>query len=221
MEPDEWSGGQGDPEAPYGRRSDGKPYTVPLEERQARAARMTAGRKAKAAGGKSAGAGMSPPPLNVSNVVPGPVSKSIAERRAGLIGFAQLPIGLLATVGKVWEPAMLDAMTLTVVAPELAHGAAVLADSNETVAKWIDKLTASSPYLPLAIAGMGLLAQVAVNHGLMPPNRQLGSMSVDDMKDRFYATIGAERPASDPRRDAPVAVPDYPPQDMSSVSAAA
>lgn len=219
-------GGEYDEDAPYGRRPDGKPYTIPPEERAARAARMTEGRKAKAAAGKSAGAGasMSPPPLSpvgmAGAAAAGAGGKSVIQRRFAVEEFLGLPIGVLAGIGKVWEPAMLDAMTLTVQAGAIAQGAAVAAERNETLAKWVDKVTASSPYVPLAMAGIALLAQVAVNHGLMAPNRQLGSMSVDDMKDRFYAHLGAERPASDPRRDQ-VTVPDYPPADVDAVRAAA
>ena len=212
MQPDDY-----DEAAPFGRRPDGKPYTIPAEERAARAARMTAGRQAKAASGaKAGGANMSPPPLSprgmAAAMAGGSGPKSIVQRRAAIEEFLALPIGVAAGVGKVWEPAMLDAMTLTVHAGPLAQGAAIAAERNEKLAKWIDKVTASSPYVPLVMSGIALLAQVAVNHGLMAPNRQLGSMSIDDMKDRFYQAIGAERPANDPRRDQ-VNVPDYPPAD--------
>jgi hypothetical protein len=189
-----------DEEAPYGiNPSTGKPYTMSAENRAARGAMLAEARRAAmAAGGKpkrarrktstrstaAKGTPTAPPRKDEPNAPP-EMTQSTADREAGLIGINALAVAVLATIGKAYPAVQIDAITLAWHGPQLAHGVAVAADHNDKLGAAVDFLTKQTPYMPLITAGVGLVAQIAVNHGFMRPMKELGTVTPEDMARQF------------------------------------
>lgn len=86
-----------------------------------------------------------------------------------------LSLGLLMAK----QPA--DAGALSQHGPNIAHELALIADTNEGVAAFLDRLTTVGPYAGLVKAALPLALQLAVNH------KRLGS--------QFTGTMGIMDPA--------------------------
>ena len=85
-----------------------------------------------------------------------------AEREESLNGIMQL-----ATFGLVVTKQYADAGAVGKHGPALAHETAVLAESNERIAKGIDYLEQVGPYAGLITAAMPLVLQILANHSVL------------------------------------------------------
>lgn len=94
-------------------------------------------------------------------------SQSTKDRTEALVGLGQLAqVPLLAT--KQYA----DAGAVSLYWPNVAKEIAVLADTNEQIAKLIDPLIQVGPYTALIAAALPFVMQIAVNHKLV----QAGAM---------------------------------------------
>ncbi len=85
------------------------------------------------------------------------------DRRETLTGF-----GMMAQVPLIGFRLFADAATVGVHVPRIAKELAVLAETQEQVAAFIDPLIKVGPYTGLVTAVLPFLLQVGVNHGRVP-----------------------------------------------------
>lgn len=144
--------GNGDP-APYGLTKDGKPRGKPGPRPGARAAPP-----------KNRPAGPPPPGRK-----PGPAKASgRPDYRPGLMGLAQIPMGLLAGIGTRNRKFLADAATCTIYVPPVVEAVNEIAQENEQVAAICERITAIGPWGLVVGPLVVMTAQILVNHGVVP-----------------------------------------------------
>ena len=106
-----------------------------------------------------------PPPVKGNVTVKAVKSnKKAAEREEALNGIGQIvQVPLIAT------KQFADAGALSLYWPPIAKEVAILAESNEQIAKLIDPLIQVGPYTALIAATLPFVMQLAVNHGMVAP----------------------------------------------------
>ncbi len=170
-----------DPAAPYGRKPDGTPYKVSPEERARLGQQLTAGRQRAAAGGPKPASRR--PSKSRGGRGPGtrpaaPPAPSYATITAGLL---QLPAMALAVASKWYKPAAYDAMAISYHTPAIAQAVGKIADEDARWATVLDKAASVGPYGELTLALMPMLMQFACNHGMLPPNPEMGVLDPEEL----------------------------------------
>lgn len=107
---------------------------------------------------------------------PTPVQQNAEQRVAAREEAAQGVVQLLA-FGCMMKGWMSDAGALTIHGPKIAHEAALVAESNESIGRGMDFLGTVGPYGALLSAALPLALQLVVNRGLLPA-AQVASMGV-------------------------------------------
>lgn len=151
---------QSDPEAPWGRRKDGKPRAKP--------GRRSTGRKRPPRKRTTSTAGAKPKTKNYRNAV------------ASLI---QQIITPLAIVGTRDPRFMADAVVITENADDICTAVNDVAQANPALAKVLDTVEKIGPYGHLSQLAITIGVQIAGNHDLIPAAMRsvVGVRSVDDI----------------------------------------
>jgi hypothetical protein len=90
----------------------------------------------------------------------------------------------LAGIGQAISMALLmrgnfaDAGAIGIHGPKVVRETVAMARNSEPVGRALDMLSQATPYTGLIFAGLPLLAQLAVNHGRIPPERAAGIQGV-------------------------------------------
>jgi hypothetical protein len=100
-------------------------------------------------------------------------SNKTAERTEALNG-----IGSLTQAGLIASKQYADAQAIGMHWPKIADELASLANSEAVIARFIDPLIKAGPYTALAMAVLPLVAQISVNHKVIPAGT-LGTMPGD------------------------------------------
>ena len=95
----------------------------------------------------------------------------VDRREAGLNGLAQLGQGVLLLLGQ-----HADAATVGMHWPPISHELALVAESNEKIAKPIDLLIEIGPYGALASALLPFVMQIAANHRWIDASKMPGQV---------------------------------------------
>lgn len=124
---------------------------------------------------------------------PSAASPNKPDYRPALLGLFQLPqlaLGLAAKFAK--EPAkdalLLDGMTVGIHAPVVAEALNTTAQTEQGLARLLDKLSTVGPYSLVVMAILVPGAQILANHGVIAPNEQMGVMS----REALIATAAAQ-----------------------------
>lgn len=102
-------------------------------------------------------------------VAPEPTPNKVNYREQGLNGLAQLGMGLCTVFGQY-----ADAATIGSMFPPISHELAVIAETNESIAKPIDLMINVGPYGALLGVLMPFGLQIAANHGWIDASRLFG-----------------------------------------------
>lgn len=170
-----------DPAAPWGRKADGTPKAKP-------------GRRPS--GTAKASAPSTPPkrPKGVSGPQKAAQRKTAAPDHAKSVRDLLLMPGtlLLALGGRRQDAALTaDGAALVVAAPAIGEATAELAAEVPAVAAILDRLATATPYAGLITAAVGLGAQIAANHGMIPAGA-LGSVTTDEIITAAAQSLGLE-----------------------------
>jgi hypothetical protein len=109
------------------------------------------------------------------------------DYRPAILGLAQIPqlaLGLAAKFAKRDElrtALVLDGMTVGIHAPNIAEAVNTTAQTDEKLARILDKLSTVGPYSLVVAAVLTPVAQVLANHGVMAPNPQMGILPADEL----------------------------------------
>lgn len=181
-----------DPEAPYGRRDDGTPYLKSPEERERLKAQLAAGKERAKAEGRSGRPKVTRPRTAGRRGPSRPPAPKVSPLKMNALGLVQLPAMALGVASR-WVPVLaLDSLALTMHAEPLADAVVAVAESPGG-ARWasvLERTAQVGPYGGLLLAVIPLAAQLAANHGLIPPNAEMGVMSPDQL----YAAHGMTPP---------------------------
>jgi hypothetical protein len=95
----------------------------------------------------------------------------------------QVPAAILAVVATSTENEALlaDSLTLTHYAPAFANALGELATEKPEFAAALDRITKASPYGSLLVVAIPFALQLATNHGRVPPAKNLGVVSRDEL----------------------------------------
>lgn len=175
-----------DPDAPYGRRPDGRPYKLSPEKRAEMGQRLADARAAAAATGATR-------PRRRRSGVAAPARKPAAAKtapapdyRAALNGLLiQLPSFALGMLGRRDPAFAADAAAVVVHGPPLVDALAETAATNERLAALLDRIAQVGPYGLVVTAAVPMVMQIMCNHRLMPPNPELGVLSPDQLFERL------------------------------------
>lgn len=176
-----------DPEAPYGRRRDGRPYTMSPEKRAEVGARLAAARRAASSGGGARRRTKAPaaPRKTAGTGTGGAAAKaSTPDYRPALSGMlVQLPSFALSMLGRVDPAFHADAAAVVVHGPALVDAVAETALADERLAALLDRITKVGPYGLVVTAALPLVLQLLANHQVIPPNRELGVLPAAELLD--------------------------------------
>lgn len=164
------------PDAPYGFLKDG---VTPKKGPGGRPAKKAGGARAARGPGNRNDAGAPPAPPRRSV----PKARSGTDYRPGLTGFLHVLAAPLTMQRK--SPALqLDGMALLMIGEEMAEGFNTLAQTRPEVAAACEKLIAVGPYGAILQPFARFGAQVAANHGWLPPQvtRALGAVSPEELQ---------------------------------------
>lgn len=163
LDPTEPEGPAFDPEAPYGRTEDGtlldrKGHRAPYG--LTRSGLRKDHKPARKRVTKASKAQMSRPSGRTIT----------AKRRQGLTDLAGVPQGILLGLGyKAQNDVLLaDAATLSMHAPMVAGAIADIAEQDDRVAAYVDKVIEVGPFAQIGMVLVAMGAQFARNHGALP-----------------------------------------------------
>lgn len=116
----------------------------------------------------------------------------VSEREDGLNGLCSLAAIPLVATGNLADLGAVSTHT-----PAICHEAAALAETNDKVAKVIDRVIAVGPFAGLIAATVPLVLQILVNHGRLPAAMfgQFGVVPPEMMQHR--ASIELQKQAAD------------------------
>ena len=99
------------------------------------------------------------------------MGKSSADRQAKLSKTLGIPVGIALGVAQLRKstPLLADALAMSHAIPPISEAVTDLAEDNDNFARVVDMLTESGPYAALISALIPLAAQLAANHGMLPP----------------------------------------------------
>lgn len=143
-----------DPEAPFGRFANGKPRKSPAGSR---AAKPSGRRRTPSAPRKTGGGKKTPASARRDYVGASLGAVQLMQAGCGMIGAATKDPGWQAT-----------AATLVVMEGQLAEVSGSIADENQAWARALDRMVTTSTWTPALMAGVALIAQVAVNFNMLP-----------------------------------------------------
>ena len=115
-----------------------------------------------------------PPPAKNTTPRPAAAPKR-ASGKQNLREEAANGIGQMLAFGAMVSGNLADAGAIGMHWPDMAHEAAVIAETDSTMAGLLDKLLEVGPYGKLIILGLPLVAQVLVNHRLVKPEAMAGA----------------------------------------------
>jgi len=100
-----------------------------------------------------------------------PVQLSDKQRAEGVQGLAQLGAGIFLMLGKATkkDAYTADAVTIASKAPEIADACVQTAHADARFAAAIDRVCSAGPYAALITVGVGVVSQIARNHGAQVP----------------------------------------------------
>lgn len=89
----------------------------------------------------------------------------------GIMGLAAIPISLLSGAGIVTdnESLLADSVAFSMHMPQLAQAISDLAADNPALQGVLERALQTGPYGALIAAAMPLVAQIALNHGILSP----------------------------------------------------
>lgn len=164
--------------APYGYQADG----VTPKKRPGRRPGQRNGTGQAAQKGTTASKTPGPPVAKKAASKP-PQRTTQVDYRPGILGLfgqgtmAALTLGVLRQ-----DPALIaDAATVDNAAPAIADAINTAADQWPIVAAVCDKVLTIGPHASGLVALVGMVAQIGVNHGLLPPGLVPGTMSRDQL----------------------------------------
>lgn len=100
---------------------------------------------------------------------PGPPKSALRpDYRPGIMGLAQIPLGLAAGMGARSRTMLATAAAGTVYVPPMVDAINEIAQENQQVAAICEKITAIGPWGLFVGAAVPLVLQILVNHGVMP-----------------------------------------------------
>jgi hypothetical protein len=105
---------------------------------------------------------------------------SSADYRPAILGLMQIPqlaLGLGAKLAKneaTKEALVLDGMTVGIHAPNVAEALNTTAQTEQQLARILDKLSTVGPYSLVVMALLTPTVQILANHGIVAPNEQMG-----------------------------------------------
>ncbi len=143
-----------DPEAPYGRMKNGKPYKHPRKSAAQTYAAAQAPEKRRGRPPKAKGV-------------------SYQEKAAALLSLPMMGIGIAAAATGS-EALQADSATIVLYQPKLSETLGDLAEQKPEFAAVLDKMTAVGPYGALMMVALPMTLQVLANHKVIKPIEQLG-----------------------------------------------
>lgn len=170
---------EADPDAPYGRKADGSPRGKPGRKGGTAGPTMAAPRARGRASGKAASS---------AAVRQAAYARTVAE-------LIDVPAGLvtMAAAASGSRALQADAIMIDAFKPALSEQVAAVAVTRPGFAAWLEGLSDVSPIMLLAMTAAGFVAQLLVNHGVLPAG-VIGSVPVDAVLE--HAARQAERPAT-------------------------
>jgi hypothetical protein len=187
-----------DPSAPYGvNPATGRPYTKSPEERAAFGQRMAEARELARQTGRTRKDAPTPPKRGGSRA-PTPKAQDPADKyaaaAAGLIGIVATTLVIGAKLFR-WQSLAMDSVTLSLRGGALAQA---LGDAAASEQNWLttalERASKVTPWSSVAEEGLGIVAQVMVNHGMLAPSEDMGLLSPDGLMAEATAAADAAAP---------------------------
>lgn len=116
-----------------------------------------------------------------------PKKATSVDYRPAILGLAQLPqlaLGVAARLAKREETRtalVLDGMTVGVHAGNVAEALNTTAQTEDKLAKILDKLSTVGPYSLVVMAVLTPTIQILANHGVVGANEQMGILPADKL----------------------------------------
>lgn len=113
-------------------------------------------------------------------------SKKSGQRQDALLG-----LGQIAQMGLIGARQYADAGAVGVHWPNISREVATLADTDARIAAIVDPLLKAGPYTALVAAVLPLVAQIGVNHKVMPAGA-MGTVSGDMLEAQIKTGIAQQ-----------------------------
>lgn len=116
--------------------------------------------------------------------------------RSAIVGLLQIPQALIGIGARFVKneqtktALILDGMTIGVHSGNIANALNTTAQTEESLAKLLDKLSTVGPYSLVIMAVMTPTLQILANHGAIAPNPQMGVLPPEDLVARAQAMAG-------------------------------
>lgn len=137
--------------------------------------------------------GTAPPRRNAPRKSSAPAPAQTVAGKRDIREAALTEASDMISLGLLMAKQPADAGAVSQHGPNIAHELALIADSNEGVAAFLDRLTTVGPYAGLMKAALPLALQLAVNHKRLGP-QFTGTMGIMDPKDlEDMVTLKAEK----------------------------
>lgn len=168
-----------DPAAPWGRKADGTPKAKPGRRKTGESPAAPPMRPAGTKGRRTSAPSAPGRPGRSTDAAAATYSKVVADTLA-------VPAALLLGWGmQANSPALAaDGAVLIEGTPALADAVGRLAVDVPQVAAILDRLAQASPYAALVTAAGMIVAQIAVNHGAIPPGLIPGTVGPEALIQR-------------------------------------